>query len=184
MKRSPLKQRVGLRRTASLKSYTALRATKGLKRSNSLSLKKTPLKNDYKRKQKPPTDQKKLDAIVSKVVRLGSADFQGMVVCVTCLSVKHWKEIQCGHFQRRQHLATRYLLKNLASQCEDCNCFQDGQEEKFAEFIDSFYGKGTADELRKKSQEIIYDFNYKEEIEKWQQVLNNLLESKANQIEY
>ncbi len=159
-----------LKRNSTLKSYTPLkRGTSQLKRSYIKAPEMTP--------------QKELDSIVSKAVRLGSADSNGMVMCATCHRMFHWTIIQCGHFQKRQHLATRYDPRNLGPQCEDCNCFKDGKEEEFAEYIDGYYGPGTADELRRLAGTIVHDFPYDQEIMKWEAVLQMIVE-KRNGIEY
>ena len=43
--------------------------------------------------------------------------------CIT--SRKKWREdFQCGHFQSRRHLNTRWYEKNAHSQCPRCNMFQ------------------------------------------------------------
>ncbi len=142
----------------------------------------TPLKRSRIRFA-PMTPRKELDWIVSQVVRRSSADSQGMVKCATCPKVLHWKYMQCGHFQDRAHTATRYDMRNLAPQCEDCNCFNDGENDEFAEFIDGYYGKGTADELRKLANTIVHDYNYEQEIIKWEALLATIVE-KNNGIEY
>ena len=130
------------------------------------------------RKKKELTPRQILDSIVSKVVRLGSADENGMAICCTCEQAFHWTEIQCGHFQKRANTATRYDPKNLAAQCEICNCFNNGEEEKFAQFIDDYYGPGTADELRAKARTVVDDFPYEQEIAKWSQILDHMMNSK------
>lgn len=176
MKQTPLK------RYKPLKSYSHLTTRVGLKRTPFKSTGSI-LKRSAIRKA-PPTNQKTLDAIVSKVVRLGSANTQGFVRCATCPAVKHWKEMQCGHFQKRGNLMTRYDMQNLAPQCEDCNCFKDGEQEVFAKFIDNFYGPGTADSLRAKADQVCYDFPYDQEIIKWSAVLKRLLEERSLSISY
>ncbi len=172
-----------LKRNSTLMAYTPLKTWKGLKRGNVRLSTKTPLKRANLSKKYPNSPQSELDAIVSKVVRLGSADSMGMVLCVTCCVRKHWKEMQCGHFQKRGNLTTRYDMKNLGVQCRTCNCFNDGEEDKFAEFIDSFYGPGTAESLRVKARQIIHDFPYEQEIIKWSAVLEKIVE-KNNGIEF
>ncbi len=140
------------------------------------------LKKSSFKKYKPLTPRKILDGLVSKCVRLGSADKEGMVLCVTCGRSFHWKVIQCGHFQKRGNTSTRYDLKNLGPQCEDCNCFKDGENELFAKFIDEFYGPGTADMLRAQARQIERYYPYQQEIEKWKGVYKKLLEDRG--IEY
>lgn len=163
-KSTPLKSRVPLTKS-------------GFKTTRS-SLKQTPI-----RRNKEMSKQQILDSIVSKVVRLGSADSNGLVICITCLKQYHWTMMQCGHFQKRGNIATRYDPRNLGAQCEICNCYNDGEEEKFAQFIDSYYGPGTADELRKKARMIVDDFPYDQEIAKWSEVLAHYL-NKNKEIQF
>lgn len=162
---------------------TPLKSKKGFKKG----IYGVTIKNNFARGiwvKAQATPQQILDGIVSKVVRIGSADDKGMVRCATCPAIKHWKEMQCGHYQKRGNLATRYDMRNLAPQCEDCNCFYDGEEKKFAEFIDRFYGDGTAKALKIQAREIMHNYPYDQEIIKWRAVLNRLLLDRDNNIEF
>lgn len=159
-----------------LKSYSTLKSYTPLKRGTSQ------LKRSWIKPGKM-TPKKELDSIVSKVVRLSHADGTGMVKCATCPKVLHWTQMQCGHFQRRGNMATRYLIKNLAPQCEDCNCFKNGKEKEFAKFIDESYGEGTAEKLRQEARKVERYFPFEEEIIKWDAVLQTLLEE-HNGIQY
>lgn len=125
-----------------------------------------------------------LDKIVSEAVRRGSADAQGIAICVTCGGSNHWKFMDCGHFQRRGHIATRYFYKNLGVQCHECNRINEGENEKFAAFIDEFYGKGTADDIRKMVAQIIHDFPFEEETKKWTAILQRIVEKEGADIQY
>ncbi len=145
---------------------------------------KTTLKRSGFKKTFELTPKKELDMIVSQVVRLSSASPSGMVKCITCTTVRHWKLMECGHFQRRAHMTTRYDMRNLGPQCVDCNEFNDGMEEEFEKYIEQTHGKGTADLLRKRSREITHDFPFEQEIIKWGAVLKELQESRNNQIQY
>ena len=59
--------------------------------------------------------------LVQRLVRLKAADSNGMVKCWTCPTVKHWKEMQGGHFIERGKTATKMLEENIHPQCEYCN---------------------------------------------------------------
>lgn len=168
-----------MKRTPFKNKYSQLKRTTGFKPSPFYSMKKSSFK-----KSTPLTPKKILDNLVSKCIRLGSADQQGMVNCITCGNLFHWKDIQCGHFQKRGNTSTRYDVQNLGPQCEECNCLKDGENELFAAFIDKFYGPGTADKLRAKAREIERYFPYEEEIAKWKEVYKKLVEEKVNQINY
>jgi hypothetical protein len=41
------------------------------------------------------------DKVFSEYIRLINADDKGYCTCVTCLSVKFWTEMDCGHYRTR-----------------------------------------------------------------------------------
>ena len=103
---------------------------------------------------KRSTEIKKLDAALSKLVRLGFADDNGYVQCFTCGQMKNWKyEMQCGHFQSRSKYSTRWLfdpdngMVNVMPQCKRCNMSNGGQQYIFGRRLDAVYGEGTADKI-------------------------------------
>jgi hypothetical protein len=77
-----------------------------------------------------------LDIIFSQVVRLSYADEYGNVECYTCGTVKHWKQMQCGHFIPRAHMFTRFSEDNTRPQCKNCNEHKDGNLIAFAEHLE------------------------------------------------
>jgi hypothetical protein len=78
-----------------------------------------------------------LDIIFSQLIRLKEADEFGMVKCFTCPEIKHWKQMQCGHFVKRAHMGTRYSERNCRPQCKNCNEHKDGNEKVFAEHLEA-----------------------------------------------
>lgn len=94
----------------------------------------------------------KVDRVFSEVVRLTAADERGNCICITCGEEQHWLTIECGHFMKRRHMATRYDLENCGPQCTTCNCVMDGREEEHGQYIDRTYGDGTAEKLKRKAQ--------------------------------
>lgn len=113
-----------------------LRAKKGLKRATYRKPAKkrtTRQKQPKKRKSQSLSSlKKKLDKVFSKYIRQKYADKNGMVKCYTCSTVKHWKEIQNGHWIPRNNLATRFSEDNCRPQCVACNLFQKGMPDVFA----------------------------------------------------
>jgi len=83
----------------------------------------------------------------SKYIRLRDANSDGWCVCCTCGKWIHWKEITCGHFQKRGRPGTRFNEQNCAAQCRACNSYKDGEQYKHGRYIDTKYGEGTADKL-------------------------------------
>jgi len=114
---------------------------------------------------------KKLDTVFSKYIRVNSANKNGYCTCVTCGVVKHWKEIQAGHFMSRKHYSTRWDERNVSSQCVSCNMFKQGEQYKFSLFL----GKDQAEVLYLKSKETVKFTNneLEEMIKDYEAKLNN-----------
>ena len=88
--------------------------------------------------------KKELDKWFSLYIRLRDATAEGMVQCFTCGCVKNYKSgMQCGHFQSRSFLATRFDEVNCQPQCVGCNMFKQGEQYKFSLGLDSKYGEGV-----------------------------------------
>ena len=96
---------------------------------------------------------KKLDKVFSQYIRTRNVDESGYSNCFTCNSLKHWKEVDAGHFMSRGKFATRWAPKNVQFQCKRCNGFRSGEQYKFAQQLDNIYGEGTADDLVVKSNQ-------------------------------
>ena len=99
---------------------------------------------------------KKLDTVFSKYIRISNADKNGYCTCVTCGVVKHWKEIQAGHFQSRKFYSLRWSERNVKPQCVGCNMFRQGEQYKYSLFL----GKDEAEVLYLKSKETVKFTNY------------------------
>jgi hypothetical protein len=91
----------------------------------------------------------KLDILFSEYIRIRNCDDQGNVECITCGEEKHWTDVQCGHYVKRNNMTTRYHLQNCGEQCSTCNCVHDGRQDIHKYYIDKTYGPGTADKLEK-----------------------------------
>ena len=93
----------------------------------------------------------KADTWFSRFIRLRDAtESNGVLVnkCFTCGKIQEAKRLDCGHFIKRQHKATRYSEINCACQCVACNHFLQGNDNEFSERLDKKYGEGTADKLK------------------------------------
>lgn len=104
-------------------------------------------------KSKKLSDAKRTaDKWFSLYIRLRDANSNGKGKCITCGEVKPWRDYDCGHFQSRRYLLTRYEERNAHSQCVACNQWGSGEQYKHAKAIDDLYGKGTAQELEQKAR--------------------------------
>ena len=91
--------------------------------------------------------EKKLDKEFSYYIRRKDADEGGSVQCVTCGGLFYWKEVDCGHFIKRQHRATRWHEFNCAPQCRRDNHFMGGRQDDYSRYIIKTYGQETFEKL-------------------------------------
>ena len=89
---------------------------------------------------------KKLDSLFSKYIRRKDA-INDIAKCVTCGVERHWKELQCGHFQSRRHYSTRWHENNTRPQCVKCNMFSQGEQYIFGKKLKDEIGDVMFDEL-------------------------------------
>jgi len=127
--------------------------------------------------------KKELDKWFSLYIRLRSSNEYGITQCYTCSKAAHYKTggMQCGHFQSRSHLATRFDEVNCQVQCVGCNMFKQGEQYKFALALDANYGEGTADELMylAKTTLKMSRVDYEEKISYYKKIVNKLKKEKG-----
>ena len=108
--------------------------------------------------------KKELDKYFSIYVRQKYADENGCATCYTCSKSSNWKQLQCGHFVSRSHLATRFNEDNCRPQCVGCNVFGGGKTATFANKLDEELGIGTVARLYREAQKIVKDYPYEAQI--------------------
>ena len=122
--------------------------------------------------------KKELDKYFSLYIRLRWATKEGLCQCVTCGKVAHYKTggMQCGHFQSRRHLSTRWNEQNCDVQCLKCNCFSQGEQFQFSIYLENKYGKGTAETLEYMARQItkISRSDYEEKITYYKDLVEKL----------
>jgi hypothetical protein len=126
--------------------------------------------------------KKELDKWFSLFIRLRDATQEGLVQCFTCGAVKYYKKgIQCGHFQSRSFLATRFDEENCQPQCVGCNMFKQGEQYKFSLYLDAKYGEGKAQELQYLAKSIVKftRVDYEEKIVYYKDLVNKLKKDKG-----
>ena len=126
--------------------------------------------------------KKELDKWFSLYIRLREATDLGLCQCFTCGKVAHYKDgMQCGHFQSRRFLPTRFDEENCQVQCVGCNMFKQGEQYKFGLALDSKYGEGTAEELEQISRSIlkISRVEYEEKISYYKSLVEKLKKEKG-----
>jgi hypothetical protein len=98
---------------------------------------------------------KELDKWFSLYIRLRNSDEHGNATCITCGKVDHYKKLQNGHFQSRRHYSTRWDEVNCQVQSYGCNVMKQGEQFKFAKWLDENYKEGMASELESKSKQVV-----------------------------
>lgn len=119
---------------------------------------------------------KKLDRVFSEYIRRRNADCNGRVKCCTCPTIKHWKQMDCGHYYRRAHLSVRVNEINAHAQCVHCNRFLDGNITNYILFMKSKYSAEQLDDLLMKTNltEKFMQFEIDELTKYYQDKINEL----------
>lgn len=87
--------------------------------------------------------------LVSLFVRKSAANEWGMVSCVTCGRVNHYKKMQAGHFIPGRHNATLFDIRGIHPQCYACNMLLGGNSRKYEVWMKEHYGTKVIKELDK-----------------------------------
>jgi hypothetical protein len=94
--------------------------------------------------------------LTQKLVRLKAADKNGMVECVTCGKIDHWKGMQGGHFIERGKSATVLMEENIHPQCPGCNMYRMKQASTvltYRRYMVDMYGEDFVQELERMSRQ-------------------------------
>ena len=118
-------------------------------------------------------------SLFSKIRRLEESDEWGMCNCVTCGKRLHWKQMHCGHFIHNRASETFLDPQNTHPQCEECNTHHFGRPKEYRAYIDKRYGKGTADEIRRKSRQTMIGYDWAEIAKKLRTKYDELCKTKS-----
>tara|TARA_R100000734_G_C3313378_1_gene104664 strand:+ start:1013 stop:1417 length:405 start_codon:yes stop_codon:yes gene_type:complete len=120
--------------------------------------------------------KKELDKWFSLYIRLRNAYDGGIATCYTCGKQDDFRRLQCGHFQSRKYLATRWNEQNCQVQCSACNVFRYGEQWKFGEKLDADYGQNTSLDLYNLAKTTVKmsRVEYEQEIMYYKTIVNNL----------
>lgn len=133
-------KRTRLTRKASLRVKSSLKA-------------KAPQKRARKKRLSVGKLKKKAWAEFSIFIRTRDADADGMVKCCTCDSVKHWKQMQAGHFIPGRLNSNLFDERGANVQCSLCNVVKGGNGPRYYQFMLAKYGQETISELMRQNDE-------------------------------
>jgi len=89
----------------------------------------------------------KLDKAFSEFIRLRDADDNGMIRCISCGKLIHWKKADAGHYVNRKHSSLRWSETNVNAQCVPCNRFDEGNLPAYGIVLEKKFGKGIIEKL-------------------------------------
>lgn len=81
-------------------------------------------------------------------IRKKYADINENCKCVTCGTVKYWKEMQAGHFIDGRTNSILFDERGVFPQCYRCNCMLSGNKIEYFRFMQDYHGDEVIDELR------------------------------------
>jgi len=99
-------------------------------------------------KKDTKTLEDKLWKVFSLYIRTKGSN-NGANRCYTCGTFKDIKELDAGHYVKRQYNTTKYDERNVKPQCKKCNRFMGGNQDEFAIHLKKDYGDDILEELNK-----------------------------------
>ena len=114
-------------------------------------------KKKKKPKQTPlPSLIAKADKITSQYIRRKHADENGMVKCVSCETVLHWKEAHCAHWIGRAAKPTRWMEENLNCACMGCNVYRQEMHQREYTLVQlDKYGREGIEDIKTQSRRVL-----------------------------
>jgi hypothetical protein len=98
----------------------------------------------------------KADSVVSKYIRQKNADSNGMVKCVSCPTMLHWKEAHCAHWIGRAAKAVRWLEDNLSVACPSCNVYRkEMHQREYTLYQLDRHGRDGLERIKSTSREVL-----------------------------
>jgi hypothetical protein len=137
-------------------------------------MKRTPFK-----KKRKTSSKAKAWTVFSQYIRQSDAKENGAVSCFSCGTVRHWKELDAGHYVAGSlSLALRFDERNVHPQCTGCNRFRHGNLTQYALRLQEKYGPQILDELERDRRNgegfKIYESGYRELVETYEKKLGEL----------
>lgn len=117
------------------------------------------------------------DKYFSRYIRLKYSNF-GKCTCYTCGMIKDIKEVDNGHYMKREHKSTRYNENNCRPQCKICNgnTKHNGKQAEFRVNLVNEIGEDEVYKIELLSRQTIkanYKF-YKEIADEYRKKINEL----------
>jgi len=114
--------------------------------------------------------------LCSEYNRRKYASENGNVKCFSCSTVKHWKEMQAGHFIPGRGESVLFEDTGIHAQCFACNINKKGNWADYYMAMEEFYGKNEINRLidLKNKTCLRNECDYVELQNKYKQLLKNM----------
>lgn len=96
--------------------------------------------------------------------------------CYTCSNINDPKKMQCGHFNPRQYLSTRYDEINNHCQCYACNMLYGGQPATYAKNLIRDFGQGIVEKLESQRWVPVIGMDFRKIGDEYKKKYEDLLE--------
>jgi 5-methylcytosine-specific restriction endonuclease McrA len=93
------------------------------------------------RKLTKPAAKKKAHELLQRLVRMKASDDNGYAECVSCGVVKHYKQMDGGHFISRTYSFHSLREENIHPQCKTCNRFFSKSHDDYRRYMVDMYGE-------------------------------------------
>lgn len=107
------------------------------------------MKLKKKKQRSVKTLKRELDDIFSIYIRRRDKG-----VCYTCGVKRDWKDMDAGHYIKRQHNELRFDERNVHCQCRKCNRFEGGMMDEYAINLQMQYNVRILAEFNRKKHKI------------------------------
>lgn len=118
------------------------------------------------------------DKVRREYIRLRDGDWKGYGNCISCYISKSVKELEVGHFEKRQHDFQTFLAsaqENTNLQCSLCNGLPDGNRERYKVGLVRKYGENILLKLKQAKRRHHWRYTEIEElIEKYRMNIQDL----------
>ena len=110
---------------------------------------------------------------IQKLARITAADDGGYCHCVSCGCVKHYKEMDGGHFIPKGSSSYWALdVANVHPQCKGCNGFgmkHGSAAQQYTSWMIDYFGRDFVEDMfaKKNNQIKFYAADYREMISEW-----------------
>lgn len=134
---------------------------KAAKRKERATARKRAATKTKKKSKTPAQLADECAVLLQRVVRMKAAinARSAYISCASCGCIKHWKEMQGGHFIPRGRSPTKLVEENIHPQCPACNGPKRGNIHEYSVYMTEMYGLEFIKELNATARQTGWKWN-------------------------